>query len=258
MKVYLDLIFITNFLFDFIILLSVSIILKRNVKIIKIVLGAFFGSITVFSLFLRFNSVSLFFFKLVISIGMLLITFSFKNIRYFFKNFYYLYMVSIIMGGVLYFINIQLSYKNIGLLFITNGFNINILISIPLSIFVLYKYIKQIKNLKTNYNKYYKITIYLKEDEKYVFNGFLDTGNKLVDPYKKYPIILVNEDKIKSSSVPILVPYRTVSGNGLLKCIKPLKVYIEGIGFRSKVFIGLSSVNIDSVDCILNEMLLEG
>ncbi len=258
MKIYLDLIFITNFLFDFIILTSTSIILKRNTKMIRIILGALFGSLTIFSLFIRLNTIGLFFFKLIISIIMILISFRFKNISYFFKNLYYLYMISIILGGILYFIRIQFLYKNEGLLFISNGFSINIIMAILLSIIILVKYIIEIKKLKINHNKYYKIIIYLKNGKNYEFNAFLDTGNKLVDPYRKFPIIIINKEKIKNLEKTILVPYHTINGEGLLKCIKPKKIYIDGIGFRNNVLIGLSSINIDGVDCILNEMLLEG
>ena len=41
MKIYLDLIMILNFFIDFILLLSVSLILKRNIKLTKLMLGAF-------------------------------------------------------------------------------------------------------------------------------------------------------------------------------------------------------------------------
>lgn len=259
MKVYIDLILITNFLFDFILLVATSIILKRNVKVIRIILGALFGSLTVLSLFIRFNSIELFFFKMIVSSLMILLSFGFKNYKYFFKNMYYLYMISIILGGIVYFINIQFSYKNEGLLFITNGSSINIVIGCILSIIILYKYIKQVKLLKTNYNKYYKTSIYFKNGQITTFNAFLDTGNKLIDPYRKWPIILINESKITNVDKTILVPYHTVNGEGLLKCFKPDKIYIEGIGFKRKLLIGLSnSINIDGVDCILNERLLEG
>lgn len=258
MKVYIDLILITNFLFDFILLLTTSIILKRNMKIIRIILGALFGSLTTLSLFIRFNTIELFFFKVIVSIIMILVSFGFKNYKYFFKNIYYLYMISILLGGIVYFINIQFSYRNEGLLFITKGAGINVIIGSILSIIILYKYIKEVQMLKTNYNKYYKIRIYFKNGQILTFNSFLDTGNKLIDPYRKWPIILLNEDIIKFDYKTILVPYHTVNGNGLLKCIKPNKIYIEGIGYKSKLLIGISPINIDGVDCILNEKLLEG
>ena len=258
MKVYLDIIFLTNIVFDFIILLSTSLILKRNAKLYRIILSSLFGSLTLLILFIRMNQIQLFLYKVIISIFMILISFSFKNIKYFFKNIYYMYLISMMLGGFLTFINNQLSNYNGGLLFINSNIKINIIISILLSIILLISYIKNIKELKINYNKYYKIDIYFNKT-KLTLNAFLDTGNKLIDPYKKWPIILVKEDIININNKCMFVPYNTVSGSGLLKCIKVEKVYIESIGIRKKLFVGLTNnINIDGVDCILNEKLMEG
>lgn len=258
MKVYLDIIFITNFIFDFIILLFLSLLLKRNAKIYRLIFGSLFGSITLLSLFIKMNTLELLLFKIIVSIFIIIISFGYKNIKYFTKNIYYFYMISIVLGGIIYFINNQVTYKNEGLLFVNNNMSINIILSSILSIILLYKYIKELKVLKTNYNKYYNVLLYLNNDT-YSFNAFLDTGNKLIDPYRRWPIILINEDKIKIKENTLLVPYHTTSGTGLLKCIKINKIYIEGIGYKNKLLVGLTnSINIDGVDCILNERLLEG
>ena len=258
MKVYLDLIFITNFIFDFVILLTISLILKRNTKIYRLILGSLSGSLALGILFIRMNQIELFLYKFIISIFMIIISFGYRNIKYFIKNIYYMYLISMIIGGFLTFINNSLSISNEGILFINSKIKLNIFISIVLSIILLISYIKQIKVLKTNYNKYYKIHIYF-NNKKIDTNAFLDTGNKLIDPYKKWPIILVNENIIDEKSRYIYVPYNTVSGRGLLKCIKVDKIYIEDIGYRKKFLVGITdNINIDGVDCILNERLLEG
>ena len=258
MKVYLDIIFLTNLIFDFIILLTVSLLLKRNKKIYRIIIGSFIGSLTLLILFIRMNSIELFLYKFIVSIIMIVSTFGFKNIKYTFKNIYYMYIVSIILGGFLTFINNTLSSYNQGILFLNNNVKLNIILSIILSIILIISYIKQTKNLKINYNKYYKIDIYF-NNKNISLNAFLDTGNKLIDPYKKWPVILVNENKIDIKDKYLLVPYKTISGTGIIKCIKADKIYIDSIGYRNKFLIGLTSdINIDGVDCILNEILLEG
>ena len=244
MKVYLDYIFLINYIFDFIILLSTSLILKRNIKFYRILFGALIGSITILELFIPMNKLELIMYKFFISILMIIFTFNFNNIRYFFKNLYYMYLISIILGGFITFIN--------------NNFNkLNIFIYILLSITLIYIYIKNIKELKTNYNKYYKVDIYY--DNKIIkLNAFLDTGNKLIDPYKKWPVILVKEKYIKCDKY-LYIPFNTISSKGLLKCVKIDKIYIENIGYRKKLFVGLTNnINIDGIDCILNEKLMEG
>lgn len=256
MKVYLDIIFIINFIFDFILLLSSSIILKRRTSFIRIILGSLFGSLSMFVLFIRFNTISLTIFKTIISSFMLNITFGYKDIKYFFKNMYYLYLISIIMGGLLYFINNSFSNSN-GLLFY-NSFKINILLGIILSIIGVRVFIKNTKDLKLNYNKYLNAIIYFK-DYKINVNAFVDTGNKLKDPYTFKPIILVDTKLIKEIDNPIYVPFKTCNNEGLLKCIKANKIYIDGIGYKKNFLVGLTnSIKIDGVNCLLNEMLMEG
>jgi len=258
MRIYLDLIFLLNFGFDFLLLMSTSIILRRNVKVRKILLGGLLGGISTFLLFIKINSFELFLFKIIISLLMVLLTFGFKNIQYTIKNMYYLYTISIVLGGFLYFLNIQFSYKQEGLIFYHNGLSINFIVLIISSPIIIYTYIKQILNLKNNYSNYYKIDIYLKDGTIKKFNAFLDTGNKLYDPYKKRPIIIVYEKTIKYKNV-LMVPYNGVNSHGLLKCIVPEKIYIKGIGFKKNVLIGLSEeeFDIDGVNCILHTKLLE-
>lgn len=142
MKIYVDLIIILNFMLDFLLLLSLSLILKRNAKILRLLLGALIGGISIVFLFINVSSLELFFYKVFISILMILISFGFKNIKYTFKNMVYLYLLSIILGGGLYFINDELAYKNEGLIFFHNGFSINVLIIIIASPIILFLYIK--------------------------------------------------------------------------------------------------------------------
>lgn len=252
-------ILIINFLYDFILLLCVSIILKRNTKIYRIILGGFVGSITTLSLFINMNNITLFIFKIIVSLLMILICFGKRSIKHFIKNTYYLYLCSCILGGTLYMINNEFLYKNDGFLFISSETQINIILALIFSPIILYLYIKQNKDLRINYNKYHNVKLLINGKE-IVLNAFLDTGNKLKDPYKQRPIILVNNNLFDYSSYNyLLVPYYTLENEGMLKCIKADKLFIDNKLVKSKFLIGLTNkINIDGVDCILNERLLEG
>ena len=133
MKIYIDLILLLNFGFDFILLLSVSIILRRNTEIYKLLLGAFIGSISILTLFININSLELFILKIIISILMNITSFKYKNIKYTLKNILYLYISSIILGGTLYLLNIEFTYKNQGIIFYKNKLSINFIILVILS-----------------------------------------------------------------------------------------------------------------------------
>ena len=260
MKIYIDYVLFINFVFDLLLLLGVSTILKRNTSINRIIIGAFFGSLTILLLFIKINNLELFLFKFIISVLMIIISFGYKNIKYFFKNLLFLYILGFILGGVLYGINNQFSYKNVGLIFINKGISINIIFILIISPIIIYFYTKEMKNLKNNYNNYYKIIINL-ENKEYKFIGFLDTGNKLKDPYFNRPIILLKKDKIDiKNSKKILIPYQTITENGLLECAKIDKIYIENVGIRKNILLGFikDNITIDGVDCIIQEKLLEG
>lgn len=260
---YIDLIFLLNFLFDFLLLLSVSIILRRNIKLRRIILGSIFGSLTIFILFLKVNTLNLFILKVILSILMIFITFGYKDIKYNFNNFLYFYTTSIILGGFLYFLEINISYKNVGMYFYNNSLGINYIVLILTSPLILYIYIKQAKELKNHYSLTYKVKIFLKNNEVINVNGYLDTANKLVDPYKKRNIILVNSKILKKyieNNSYFLVPYDTVNSHGLLKCIIPSKVIINNVGIRKNVVVGYNNTDykMDGINCILNNKIMEG
>ena len=259
MKVYIDLVLVLNFLFDILILITTAYILKRNVKQINFILGGIVGSLSTLFLFFNLNNLELFIYKVILSILMNIVTFSYKNIKYTLKNIFYFYIVSILLGGFLYFININMSYKHNGYVFY-NTKNINILILTILSPIVLKLYSIQIKDLKTNITNYYKVKIYIKN---YIINttAYLDTGNNLKDPYLNRPVLILNKKKMIydiNEFKMILVPYNTIDNNGLLRCIIPDKVEIEG-NILNNVLIGISDnfININGVDLILNNNIKE-
>lgn len=257
MKVYLDLIFILNFSFDFLLLLTVSIVLKRHVKFYKLLLGALIGGLSIFLLFIKINSLELFILKLLISILMIIVTFKFKDIKYTLINLGYLYLVSIILGGFLYLLNVQFSYKQEGLVFYHNGLSINFIILIILSPIILYIYVRQAKELKVNYNNYYNVKIYYKNNI-YNLTGFVDTGNKLKSLYSNKNIIIINKNIIKDINDFILIPINTINKSNMLRCFKIDKVEINDLS-TTNVLIGISDerINIDGVDCILNSYIME-
>ena len=260
MKIYIDLILALNFFLDFLLLTSVSLILKRNTKIIRIILGALIGSISMISLFINFSSFTLFLFKVLISIIMIIITFGFISIKEFFNNILYLYIVSIILGGFLYLINDTISYKKIGLMFFHNGLSINYLIIILASPIIIYIYIKSVRKIKNNYSKNYEVTITFLNNKKLNLTGFFDTGNNLYDPYKKRPIIIINKDLIKDYKPRcILVPIITVNKNELIKCFRVKKIVINKKIIKEECLVGISDINFKSlgVDLLLHKKIIK-
>lgn len=261
MKVYWDLLFILNFAFDFILLLAVSLVLRRRTKIKRLLLGAFIGALSIFLLFIKINSVQLFIIKLLVSAIMCLICFSYKNFKYFIRNMMYLYMVSIVLGGFLYLLNIEFSYKQTGLVFYHNGLSINFIVLIIFAPIIIFLYIKQGLMLKNNYSSYYHLNLYFKGGNIVSLTAYLDTGNKLVEPVTKKPIILVERSKLKDISLDnsFTVSYSSLNNKGELSCINAECINIVGLGIKKNIIVGISEdeFHIDGVDCILNTKLME-
>lgn len=258
MKIYIDFVMILNFIIDFILLLSVKIILKRNTSINRILLGSFFGGLSILFLFFNINSFILFLFKLFISIVMVIISFKFINIKYTLINILYLYINSIILGGFLYLLNIEFSYKHTGIIFINNGLSINFIFLLIVSPIIIYIYIKQTKSLKYNYSNYCNVLI-KKDSKSYNYTAYMDTGNVLKDNISNKYVILIDKRKILFNIKEFrLIPYTNASGNDILKVVK-----IDSITFNNKeyknVLLGIiDKISLDGVDVILNKSLLEG
>lgn len=196
----------------------------------------------------------------MISILMILVTFSYRNKKYFIQNLFYLYSASMILGGFLYFLNIQFSYKQQGLIFFHNGLSINIVFLILFSPIILYVYVKQGIRLKNFYSNIYSVKVSYQNSE-YCWNGFLDTGNRLTDPYFHDPVILVDLNKIKFISEPeyILVPLHTIHESTIIKCIRADTFEIVGHGVYKNVWLGLCNrpIVMEGVDCLLHPKLME-
>lgn len=262
MNLYLDLLFILNFLFDFILLGSVALLLRRNTSAKRIIIASLIGASSIYLLFFNIAPFILFIYKVVISCIMILITFGYKDLRYTLKNITFLYIVSFFLGGALFALNLHFSYQQSGTIFFFQGISINWWIALILAPLFVYMFVKQGLLLKNEYSNYYMVDIYLKDGRILKCNGFVDTGNKLYDPYLKRPIILVNSKELNfeyGNNNTLLVPYEALNTKGMLKCIIPEKIHILGVGIKRNVVVGISSekIKIDGVDCILHGKLME-
>jgi len=189
---------------------------------------------------------------------MLVIAFRFQNMSYLFFNLLYLMILSIILGGSLYFINIEVGYDHVGMLFFQNGQGINLFLLLLIAIVVLliYKRVEQQKkkDLKTRY-----LVTLCDQKNTLVLNGFLDTGNELKDPYFKKPICIINPGMIKGKDPYLYIPYETIGESGILKCYKIEQMKIEKIGTITNILVAESpkKINLSGVDLILNKELWE-
>lgn len=254
MVIYVDLIIILNIFIDFILLLFENYLLKRNGKLYRIILAAIVSGVSTILLFYIKNNTILLGYKLLISILMVIIAFKYQNFYYFKDNIIWLYILSIVLGGALYFLGNQINLSNNNILFASRGLKVNIIFLLFLAPILLYRYVKISRKYKITYSNYYDTVIYY-DDVILKGTGFLDTGNNLKDPYLNRPIVLINKELITKKVNTFLVPYHTVNNDGLLEVFKPEKIIVNKTTVKN-VLVGLTDVNINGIKIILNKEAL--
>lgn len=240
MKVYLEFIFIVNYLLDYMILYGTKRILKINTSIIRIYISSIIGSLSTFLLFININNTSLFLLKIIISSIMILISFKKNN---FLRNIFYFYIISIIIGGTIYLIDLD------------NNYYLQLLLIILITPIIIYILILEIKKYKEIIKNKYNVEINYR-NKKYKLEGFIDTGNRLISPIKKEAIILVNLN-INSKEL-IYVPYKALNTTGIIPCIKPERIIIDNKEIKN-CLVGLAKdkFEINGLNCILPNKLKE-
>ena len=244
MTVYIDMVFLLNLWFDFIILFATNIILKRRVKLRRIILGSVVGSLTVIILFLNIDKIILIIIKIIFCLIICLITYGYKNIYYVIENVIYFYMISFILGGFMYY------FKD------NNIFSYYFLVILSPIIIYIYIYERKKDYIK---DYYYDIKICLLNNKIIALNAFLDTGNLLEDMITHKKIILVSSNIRESfGNKYIYISYNTLKEHGLLKCYFIKYVEINGIR-SSNYLVGVTKSRIfkKGVNCILNNYCME-
>lgn len=240
MKIYLEYIFIINFLLDFMILYGTKRILKKNTSNIKLIISSIIGSLSTFILLINVSNNQLFIIKIILSIIMIITAFGSNNIK---ENILYFYLISIIIGGLIYLFDLK-----------TNPY-LNMFLITILTPFIIYTLIKEYTKFKTTIKDKYVVNIIIKNKE-YKLEGFIDTGNRLKSPISNKSVILVNLNIPVDNA--LYVPYKALNTTGIIPCLKPEKVLIDGKTI-SNCLIGISKdkFSLNGENCILPNILKE-
>lgn len=204
LTVYLDIIWLLNFLFDSLLLLLTAIILKRSCSIWRLLGGGLIGSMIILLSVTPFHAYSSHtLVKLLFSIVMVLMTFGYKRLRYFLASLTTLYFVTFLMGGsiigVHYFLNFDMQLSSSVLLASVKGFGdpiswLFVLLGFPVAWHFSRLRIGSFEMKKIQFDQLVDVAIYI-QDRRYDFVGLVDSGNQLYDPLGKLPVMLVSLHK---------------------------------------------------------------
>ncbi|WPX09554.1 sigma-E processing peptidase SpoIIGA [Anaerocellum danielii] len=244
MIIYADVYMLENLVINYFILLVTSYLLKANVNGIKILLVSIIGAF--YSLFQFYQPLQFLYSpigKIIVSASFVYLTFLPKNFFGFIRQFLSFYLVTIMFGGMGFFIyyisqnsieySVQLKLKNVLLA-----------IGISLIVFKLSHELIIKKVYKDSLIRYIKFKI---NESEYSCVGYVDTGNNLREPFSGKPVVIIEKkllgvgeegkdissndleklQKVLGSRI-VLIPYNSIGQeHGVLVGVIPDEFYVS-------------------------------
>ncbi|MGB8460352.1 MAG: sigma-E processing peptidase SpoIIGA [Priestia megaterium] len=298
MPIYLDLIWMLNFGLDTILLMLCAVVLKRNYKWWRLLLGGFIGSLIVLLMFTPFSHLMVHpAIKILFSFFMLLMTFGYKRLRFFFENLLTFYFATFVVGGGLMGVHFLFQDQFLVLNQMVDTKSpqfgdpiswIFVLIGFPLLSYFSKARVDDLRMKNITFDQLVDVEVILNE-QTLSMKGLIDSGNQLVDPLTKTPVMIVTADSLKeilpeglmelsknvqsfSHSEDIdqewyskvrFVPYRSVvQANQLLLALKPDMVRLVHQSNTievTKVLVGISHTTLSvekQYECIVHPKLI--
>ena len=237
MTIYVDVVLIENIAMNYITLFATAIISKSEVKILKILLSSIIGGIYAILAYIA-NLSTLFnlFLKIFLSISMVYISYKPKKIKSLVKQLILFYLVSFTFGGaafmLLYFLKPQDIISKNGMLIGTYPIKVALLGGIVGFTIIVIGF-KTIKGKLSTKNIYCEIEIVFR-DKNQVVKTMIDSGNQLKEPITGFPVIIVEEDKLRNIlSTEILQNVENIMNGNINQQLDVDKIKFRLIPFTS-------------------------
>jgi len=181
-ELYVDVLFLVNFMMDYILLLIVRKMLKCTATHGRICIGAAVGSLLtclVVILPIPYTIIKLILFHVLVNTCMIRVGLKIKTIRSFLKAIIMLYIGSFLLGGIM---EVFRPYIRVGSLFLL----------IAIVGYYLVMAIWRFLSYMQRWNQcHYTVELYL-GNKKYQIKGMIDTGNGLRDPISGTPVNILD------------------------------------------------------------------
>lgn len=262
MTIYLDAVWLLNFLFDMMLLMLTGALARERIKRKRLFLGAFIAALLVpITLFYPNTFFSSVIGKLIFSLGIIVSTFRFRSAYQTLKLLVLFYFITFAIGGGLigihYFLNQPMMMSANGVLTFNGGFGQPVT---WMFVVIFYPFVwKFTKNRmdkhaieKIRYEQMYDLSLQIR-GKQFHTSGLMDSGNQLVDPITKKAVIICDElflqqwfsknewhqlkeahDELALDTIPEgwdthihIIPYHSVEGRSrFMLAIKPEKLII--------------------------------
>ncbi|MDG5788277.1 sigma-E processing peptidase SpoIIGA [Evansella sp. AB-P1] len=205
MEIYLDVIWLLNFLIDLLLIYLTAIVLKRNIKKWRLLIGAFIASLYVFFLFtpvdyLAMNPIVKSFYSLLIIYA----SFGFYRFRLFIQAWLTFFFVNFAVGGGLlglhFFLETDTNFIMGTFATQTSGFGspiswLFVLVGFPLMFWYSRQRLETIETEKIRYDQIYPVLIKA-AGMTLQLKGFVDSGNRLEDPLTRRSVMIIDMTEV--------------------------------------------------------------
>ncbi len=244
--IYIDTLICVNLFIDYMILFVIRKCLHIISKQWRIVAGAVFAGISTLAVFLPFyTTIFSIIYKLIIAVSTILISFGYNSINKLIVRSLTFIGISMLLCGCVLAAELLWNPTHAMVYNDVLYFDISpvLLIVVTVVVFFTLSIYKMISEKHKLYCDIRKVTIYLNKGKKLSFESAVDTGCNLKEPFSGLPVILIEEDLLKSNEIPQnkirLIPLSTISGSDILTGFKPEKVYINGKEVYKGCYIGI-------------------
>ncbi|OOM74159.1 sporulation sigma-E factor-processing peptidase [Clostridium puniceum] len=252
MKIYADILVLENCIVNFFLLTLTMKCIKYKCKTRKLIISSFIGGFYTLVLVIpKLNILAYLPFQLIIAFIMIRLVYRKTNIITLIKVLFIFLMTTFTLSGICFLFSIKQNLYLLGNSFKIEKYSVKYIMLGIMIIYIIYNRITDYVNEKLfirNFN--FKIEFEI-EKKQYNFNGFLDTGNELVEPITNLPCILVEENLIKNLNFheqnTYRIPYNSIGYGGSLNGIR-----VNNIKITNKKCL---SEKIDAIICPCKETL---
>jgi len=273
MVVYADILIVLNLIVNYFLLLATSKLLRRNVKVLPMLLSALAGAFSSLYIFLPKPSViAELFFKVSVCFLMSAIAFGLRGIKQFLKASALLFAVTCGYAGIMMAVWHIFSPKG---MIINNSvvyFDISPLILVGSSVAVYLVFVLLNLLFKRSAETAGECEISVTANEKNIkLKAILDSGNSLVDLFGKSEIIIAdklfvdqlfsnqNEEELKTRFR--VIPCSTVSGDDVLEGYRCDTAFVSGenktVTLQKPILAVSKTALNDGYNAIVNPKILE-
>ena len=265
MVIYIDVLFVVNFFVNYFLLGVTARFSKFNPKTLRLIMASALGGIYSFIILLdNVSSFVLWGSKLLVAVLMLLVAFPYHRVKSFVFSLLIFAFANLVFLGMIIGVCITFNPQSVSVHNSVVYFDIGArgLLSCAFVAYLLSCIVVRIHNRRLLKKEIYTVTIFSNNQQATLY-AFLDTGNKLREPFSDTPVIIANKTKVSHLATDKnirLIPTSTVNSQSLLTAFKADRVIIKsstGQEVVENIYVALSDqLNNQYYSAIINPEIL--